>query len=905
VYTPKRQRRAFAPALWPLLALALILPAAFPAAAEPTLVPCEAAGLAEAVGEANRAPGPETLLLEAGCEYRFIGPHRPGAFTALPLITDPLTIIGNGAVITRAGDTRMRLIEAAAPLALHDLRLVGGHPPAGQLGGAVLAAEDAPLQLTGVSLEMNFAATGGAVASYGALVGKDVRLTGNWAESGYGGAIYAEGELRLSGALFRGNRADASGGAIEYRGLQTALVENSRLSANDAERGFGGAISAAGPLELRRSALAYNRAGGHGGAIYAAAGLLVVESSLDENQALGAGRTAYGGAIYAAATMALERATLRANGAVNGAHAIYLAAAPDTVSRIADSLLYENGPRAPQSGAVLCLFCGGRADGATVELAHTTLANAGRARTGLQASSGTVHLRNSIVSGFAIGVDGGGAARSRRNLYFGNDTDRVNTSSERDISGLDPRFTDPERRDYRLLPGSPALDSAEPLGHALDRRGVHRPQGLAPDLGAYELDLGAIPASHIRPVACDVGALVAAVEAANRRPGADRLALAQGCAYSLNEVYARTIHPFLEVEIALGLPPVTDYLELVGDNSGIQRAASAPDMALLYATGATLRLAGLSLAGARSPGEALLFDSGDTLADDLLLDGVALRDNAALDVSFGGGLLFRGGRLAVERSAFTANRSGGSCGALIAGGNDISVRTSHFADNQAAGRGGAVCLIGGDLLVQDSHFVGNRAEEASGLVVEVSSVPARLINNVWHANQPDVASGVVQIGSDSATADAVLLHNTFLGADPAPGLAAHIQGRGTLTMANTIVAGYSLGVVASGEARLIAGRNLFWRAQTAGDALVADPRFVDPAVGDLRLRPESPAIDAGAPAGVTADIRGLPRPQGGAPDLGAYEHDPAALTPSPTPGPSPTPPVEPRPYRILLPLLRR
>jgi len=48
--------------------------------------------------------------------------------------------------------------------------------------------------------------------------------------------------------------------------------------------------------------------------------------------------------------------------------------------------------------------------------------------------------------------------------------------------------------------------------------------------------------------------------------------------------------------------------------------------------------------------------------------------------------------------------------------------------------------------------------------------------------------------------------------------------------------------------------------------------FVDFAGGDYRLKPGSPAIDAGVPVvGITADFAGTPVPQGGAPDIGPLE----------------------------------
>jgi hypothetical protein len=51
-----------------------------------------------------------------------------------------------------------------------------------------------------------------------------------------------------------------------------------------------------------------------------------------------------------------------------------------------------------------------------------------------------------------------------------------------------------------------------------------------------------------------------------------------------------------------------------------------------------------------------------------------------------------------------------------------------------------------------------------------------------------------------------------------------------------------------------------------------DPKFINPAAGDYRLQPGSPAIDKGNPNGLTSDFAGKPRPWGNGIDIGAYEY---------------------------------
>lgn len=78
---------------------------------------------------------------------------------------------------------------------------------------------------------------------------------------------------------------------------------------------------------------------------------------------------------------------------------------------------------------------------------------------------------------------------------------------------------------------------------------------------------------------------------------------------------------------------------------------------------------------------------------------------------------------------------------------------------------------------------------------------------------------------------------------------------------------------------LVLGPQLPREAMDRSNLAVSQASFVDAAGGNYQLAERSPAIDAGAPLRtVVADRAGIPRPQGGAPDVGAYEwHGPTVM----------------------------
>lgn len=136
-----------------------------------------------------------------------------------------------------------------------------------------------------------------------------------------------------------------------------------------------------------------------------------------------------------------------------------------------------------------------------IQIVHNTLVSNGMgnqacdesvgepmAQIGVERGRSVSILNNILVSegrgGLVQILDPRAALRCSHNLYFG-DGDACRTD-DGPILGA-PGFANPATFDFRLTPGSPAVDAASPSVVTVDAAGVARPSGAAPDVGALEL----------------------------------------------------------------------------------------------------------------------------------------------------------------------------------------------------------------------------------------------------------------------------------------------------------------------------------------------------------------------------------------------------------------------------------
>lgn len=213
---------------------------------------------------------------------------------------------------------------------------------------------------------------------------------------------------------------------------------------------------------------------------------------------------------------------------------------------------------------------------------------------------------------------------------------------------------------------------------------------------------------------------------------------------------------------------------------------------------------------------------------------------------------------------------------LFGGGNSLVAEGVTFAGNHGAAKGGAIDGTAGAVSLTNSTVAGNSASaQGGGIYSGGMGSSLSLTNSTVSANSAPSGAGIHVAAAGTATLSSVTLADNAGDANlwvaPAPT---------AVSLSKTIVGS------CAGTPPASLGRNLD-PGGSCGLAGGGDLAGADPRVGPLfdnggptdtmALLPGSAAIDAaGSCPPPERDQRGVPRPQAGACDIGAYEAQPAA-----------------------------
>lgn len=396
---------------------------------------------------------------------------------ALPAITTGVSILGKGYSLSpptqETGENSASydfnlLTVTDGDVYIEELTLSGAEDSA--IKAAEADNDDIKLRIIDSVFSDNTAATNGGAVFVGG--GAEVQIQSstirrNSAPNGNGGAIYSEGSwLYVFNNIIEENSAGGNGGAIHYMIDPNSLyqivhVDRNRFKSNEATdndattntAGNGGAIYVSNSertfsgTEISQGAKIENNSftdhsARNGGAIYADSGKLrIYNNTIDEGEA-----SAKGGGIYiAGGPVYLHHNTIINNQAANGGGMAIFTNAQDStqnpVVNLYNSIIAEN---------------------TNTDTTDTTCF-----RDALTANSGNIiedsncAAAQAAVSELLIQLVEGGTtiSNSKGNRY------------------------------YRLLEGSPAIDSGDGGQERrlpIDQIGMSRPQGAGYDIGSYE-----------------------------------------------------------------------------------------------------------------------------------------------------------------------------------------------------------------------------------------------------------------------------------------------------------------------------------------------------------------------------------------------------------------------------------
>ncbi len=272
----------------------------------------------------------------------------------------------------------------------------------------------------------------------------------------------------------------------------------------------------------------------------------------------------------------------------------------------------------------------------------------------------------------------------------------------------------------------------------------------------------------------------------------------------------------------------------------------------------------------------------NVLLDSLTISGGNVADD--------GGGIQNFGNLTVLDSLISGNAStAGNGGGGIANYGTLTVDNTTIELNTASFAGGAIVLIdGGSATLSDCTLSGNSALQGGAVLLQSVTTDADMTisNCTISGNTASLtAAAVINVSSGAGTSSTLSMVSSTVAGNSGPSATVSTgvnAGSATTTLRNNIYAANSADNVVNTAPGVTTslGNNLSDDATGGGgpgDLVNTDPLLA--ALGNYggvtrthALLPGSPAIDAGSASGLPAtDQRGVPRPQLGAPDIGAFE----------------------------------
>jgi hypothetical protein len=709
-----------------------------------------------------------------------------------------------------------------------------------EFSGGGFYVENTAITIKNCNIQSNFAdGYGGGLyitSEYATLHNNSI--IDNHAWYGMGGGGYVEsGESTWTGNVITGNYAMFGAGvAIEHN---TATLNENVIDSNFASDGGGGLYLYRSTVDFDGNTISHNIVYFVNWEEYGGGGISLYNSSATLNNNNIISNSAYygGGLHFYKSVVALSRDMIEKNTSSYGG-GIYSIQGNVWLS---NTLVLNN--QAEIAGSGLSIL------GASVNLQHTTISH------GLDNSTvyiahqddeirhySNVGITNSILANADVGIEilGGNTVIIEGILWHNipitiSNTPTANVTIHNNSWG-DPAFA---LDGYHLSADSAAIDRGVPTSVSSDIDGDPRPLGLAPDLGADEVDTEYICYVRLNDTPTYYHTVQAAVDASTHPT--DVVKIAGACAGTV----------YVDKPLTLrGGYTWNNWMTADFDHPAILDAQGASSVLTIIGT-------------------------------EVAIEGIRLTNGSA---TYGGGLRAKQSAITITHSEIVSNVATYG-GGIFADESTLVATNNLFAENRAYMGGALYLLASPTSTLRANTIIDNEATfQAGGIMFDSTGSPT-LVNNIIADNQAHRAGGGLTIQQSSPH----LLHTTLAQNQGDSGV--FVTAGAAPTFANTILVGHTTGlsVTANSEVALAATLwgNDSWANQIdwAGEGTIVtgtlnvwgDPGFENPTRGDYRLTPDSFAINRGVDSGVLDDIEGEARPQGYGYDIGADEAPPSTL----------------------------